>query len=93
MKDEPAFPIPEAFVRNTDLREYEAARNYIGLSKREYFAAIAMQGMCACSTAAEAIQVQQQNIPAGFEKIMSLAAVTIADALIEALQGQGESNG
>lgn len=41
--NEPAYPSPAAYSANGDVVIYHE----LGLTKREYFAAMAMQGMCA----------------------------------------------
>lgn len=72
MKDEPAFP---RVVINTLDKEYHEP--YQGLTKREYFAAMAMQGLLAHSAYSN-----------GIEDAADLA-VQGADALIESLtEGQ-----
>ena len=49
MKDEPAFPVSiEKYCENVPaFKPKTRTNNYAGLTKREYFAAMAMQGLCA----------------------------------------------
>lgn len=71
-------PLPE------NLR-YSDDSNYDGLTKREYFAAMAMQGLC--KDGAWSQKVQQQCESKGVTSSQGIAyyAVDLADALIEAL--------
>ena len=55
--------------------------NFKGLSKREYFAAMAMQGLCANEVWAKSIN----NHWSSFIDRLSLSSSQIADALIKAL--------
>ena len=61
MKDEPAFPVPELGVAD-------------GLTKREYFAGLAMQGILSCRGLSY------------HEELLSLHAIKIADALLAELE-------
>lgn len=65
--NEPMNPLPS-------LRSL--SEGYNGLTKREYFAGLAMQGLCACST------VEADN------DYLTFCSVKIADKLIEALNKQ-----
>ena len=67
-KDRPAFPITE---EQTDRIE-EGVDMYYGLTKREYFAAAALQGLCASDYA-------------GGQRKHAEMAVELADELIKAL--------
>lgn len=51
----------------------------IGLTKREHFAAMAMQGLCANSC---------ENSPAGLWDVVAADAVKAADSLLKALESQ-----
>ncbi len=67
--DKPANPVkPEVIQGNQQV--------YTGLTKREHFAAMAMQGLCA------------DSIPGGHHlpRNLSVEAVQHADALLEALE-------
>lgn len=88
MKDEPAFPMvgskPDRFYTH-DSREFTTVVAEVfstgGLSKRELFAAMAMQGFCANSFCAENLKSLQDSgatLPA-----LSVAA---ADGLIAELE-------
>ena len=70
-----AFPLIRTRKKYTEKGlEYMATRSAGGLTKREYFAAMAMQGM------------QSENPTTGLDhETLALCAVAQADALIEAL--------
>ena len=68
--NETAYPIIGSNVN--DIREVEVKES--GLTKREYFAALAMQGYCA-----------HRYTPHQNEKGVAEYSVKLADALIEAL--------
>lgn len=73
----------------TDYVEGQAChsiRSY-GLTKREYFAALAMQGMCARSYPAD----KQWDKP--FVEYVQKAAVEVADAMIAELSHPKEGSG
>lgn len=79
----PAFPL--------EVTEYVHDRAvgssvYHGLTKREYFAALAMQGICADSEMTFGIN----EFP---PEVIAQMAVDRADALIEALNREGQANG
>ena len=68
-----------------------------GLTKREYFAALAMQGMLANSHTRESV-IRQTAIkdikePGHIAQLYAEAAVRQADALIQALNAQGGGEG
>jgi hypothetical protein len=75
--DEPAFPVEVAF--SGDVLRGQQTGSYsgwaTGLTTRELFAAMAMQGLCACQGAYEEWTVEQK----------SAVAVRQADALIAEL--------
>lgn len=79
--DESAFSAP-AF---TDINEGRgSARSHdriIGLTKREYFAAMAMQGLIACPR----MPVTANNIPSSSAETIAVNALRCADALIDEL--------
>ena len=66
--DEPAFPVPETAVGGQRMRG--------GLSKREYFAAMAMQGMLASGIS------ERNSGPVS----LAMSAVEQADALLAELE-------
>lgn len=68
-KSEPAFPTREGWTEDTGKYREDTG----GLTKREYFAAMAMQGMITCPDYE------------GCEFTVSKLAVEYADALIEEL--------
>lgn len=76
-KSEPAFPGPVQFS------DYDATIIGEGLTKREYFAALAMQGLFASEIVTQAISEESSNT--GFNTLMARAACSMADALIEEL--------
>jgi hypothetical protein len=67
-----AFPPPEKAVNDIS-NGYSYPEEYLGLTKREYFAAKALQGLCADSSRS------------GQEEKYADTAVRLADALIEYL--------
>lgn len=69
----PAFPVV-AFNEEGEMTTPEA---YNGLSKREYFAALAMQGYCACMQSDRFNGVKDSDLAAW--------AVNMADALLAEL--------
>ena len=71
--DEPAFPIEASIIKAKNMDEFKMVS---GLTKREYFAAIAMQGM---------ISANYHSIDPGHEPC-SKDAVKYADALIKELE-------
>ena len=72
-----------AAFAQTDNRMSDEGR---GLSKREYFAALAMQGMLANSTAIKAVADMQAEGKRGSEYFAG-SAIELADALIAMLNG------
>lgn len=77
--NQPAFATPE--VDTPDYRH----PGQIGLTKREYFAAMAMQGLCAT--------LGQDNVDACLGKGIGEASVGIADQVLAALNSQTIGNG
>jgi len=75
--DKPAYP---AIERGKDF--YESA--HLGLTKREYFAAKAMQGMLAGAWMLDA--VDDEEPPRTSPESMVGASLKLADALIEELE-------
>lgn len=75
-KNLPAFPVTE---EETDRLE-EGIDIYYGLTKREYFAAKALQGLMVQSIAGN-----HNNGTKGFNQDRAKFAVNMADALLEAL--------
>lgn len=61
--------------------------NRSGLTKREHFAAVALQGIL-CEYWDPALQRQSESAGSNISKAMAITAVDIADALIEALNQQ-----
>ena len=76
MKDKPAFPFN--FDVNDDGRK--AIINAPGLTKREYFAGLAMQGLCADFGQFEPLDDSENIVPALMKE-----SVAMADALLEEL--------
>ena len=75
--DAPAFPA-------IDEQTYEP-----GLTKREYFAAMAMQGMCAGihkSTVTIPLDTDKEYIEELLRSVISKGAISVADALIKELE-------
>jgi len=66
----PAFPSPAVLAPDGSTEQYGTP----GISVREYFAALAMQGLIACPTGSDSLQE------------IADVAVKMADALIEALK-------
>lgn len=71
---DPAFP-----VALDDFRDFEH-HPALGLTKREYFAAIAMQGIVASSVTTEAYTISA----------MARDSVRLADALLAALENEDD---
>lgn len=61
-----------------------------GLTKREYFAAIALQGICSTFSGSPNAERQAEKIGKTLSETMAIYAVDVADALINALN---EKNG
>ena len=57
-----------------------------GLTKREYFAAMAMQGLCSDSAVIKAIHEEAKNRDTMPEQIISASSIRVADALLAALE-------
>lgn len=71
-----AFPID-----TNDLSEVK-----LGLTKREYFAAMAMQGLCASGFGTDKhIQSQTEEVGSNVSEAMAVFSVDIADTLIAEL--------
>lgn len=86
MKDEPAFPQMETKEYRSHYNDegeevyHQALAPTGGLTKREYFAAMAMQGLCA----------QYSDITNGDKpRVVATEARDIADALIKQLEEDG----
>lgn len=76
IKNEPAFPIPrelDSYDSSAETFQYESTPMSFGLTKREYFAAKALQGLCS-------------NSFAGHLNSRAETAVLLADALILELE-------
>lgn len=58
---------------------------YGGLTKREYFAAMAMQGICANASFLSALNDTANNNNTHTEKLVAFSSVEVADALIAEL--------
>lgn len=56
-----------------------------GLTKREYFAALAMQGLCATFSGSPNAERQAEKVGKTLSETMAIYAVDVADALINAL--------
>ena len=56
-----------------------------GLSKREYFAAMALQGICATFSGSPNAERQAEKVGKTLSETMAIYAVDVADALIKAL--------
>jgi hypothetical protein len=71
--DQPAYPITEA---EKDRLDTNPDISYMGLTKREYFAAMAMQGLLSC-----------QHTYGDFYKIAG-DAVALSDSLLQQIENQ-----
>ena len=58
---------------------------YSGLTKREYFAAMALQGLCATFSGSPNAERQAEKVGKTLSETMAIYAVDVADALINAL--------
>jgi hypothetical protein len=76
--NEPAFPIPASDLTGS----YDAAQ---GLTKREHFAAMAMQSMCAGPGAEMVASRDGRYDETNWKEIVAMNAVEFADALIAEL--------
>ena len=56
-----------------------------GLTKREYFAAMALQGICATFSGSPNAERQAEKVGETLSETMAIYAVDVADALINAL--------
>jgi len=56
-----------------------------GLTKREYFAAMALQGLCATFSGSPNAERQAEKVGKTLSETMAIYAVDVADALINAL--------
>ena len=56
-----------------------------GLSKREYFAAMALQGICSTFSGSPNAERQAEKVGKTLSETMAVYAVDVADALINAL--------
>lgn len=86
MGDEAAFPVQEGMISGST-KEVPAAS---GLTKREYFAAMAMQGMI---DATQANSTAFDFELASGQSEIARHAVSMADALLAALASQEVGNG
>lgn len=75
----PAFPCDE--VEYADSGEVSVVAHNYGLTKREYFAGLAIQGICANP---EALMRDNSGYP-----VLARAAANIADALLAKLNKKG----
>ena len=78
MKDDPAFPYYMQVAPGIH------RRGPVGLTKREYFAGLAMQGLIGNETALDFIFKKTDDIHSQMELTAKMAVVT-ADALLEEL--------
>ena len=105
MKDEPAFPIKMTTLEWRDSGMRVPKDRIFGLTKREYFAGLAMQGLCANNIQidttdytkkepSDELRFVSQSIQPLFDLRTDLAlkAVGIADALIKELEGSGSKS-
>lgn len=83
--NEPAFPELTSVYDEGDDRQHIESRG--GLTKREYFAAMAMQGMLANRSLVDAgiKEVGAKEIP----RLTAITAMKCADALLLALEQKG----
>lgn len=80
--DTPAFPVPsETGGHWADPETCKIWEHYSGMSKREYFAALAMQGLLAVQESPWMTESDTKGI--------AVTAVAQADALIAALSKEG----
>ena len=87
MKDDPVYPQNVAFSPYGDVASsWDSGLG--GLTKREYFAAMAMQGILANLDGDELLPVMVEQNKQAYE-LVAEGAVNNADALINALQAQG----
>lgn len=80
MKTDPAFPTLLQFNDSNDVIQQATP----GLTKRELFAALAMQGLLACPNSIPALKEIEKNSPMQIR--LSHASVFLADALIAELE-------
>ena len=86
MKNEPAFPNEAACKLAAELNDTKTLASYIGLTKREYFAGLAMQGYT----------TRHNGFIEDDTEAMSIAAknsVNAADALLAELAKEVENEG
>ncbi len=76
MKNEPAFPSEDR----------SGTVFHIGLTKREIFAAMAMQGFCSSFDYLRHLDARALECKTSLEKATAKAAISYADALIAALE-------
>ena len=62
-----------------------APEYHTGLTKREYFAAMALQGLCATFSGSPNAERQAEKVGKTLSETMAIYAVDVADALINAL--------
>lgn len=58
---------------------------HTGLTKREYFAAMALQGICSTFSGSNNAERQAEKLGKTLSETMAIYAVDVADALIKAL--------
>lgn len=84
--DAPAMPIPDMGVA---IDKNGVRWMSTGLSIRQHFASLAMQGLCASGFATEkSLQKQAESIGSNVSDVMAVFAVDLADALINELNKQ-----
>ena len=73
--DQPAFPIPFEIAKRID-EGYGFEKIHLGLTKREYFAGLAMQGMMANPSFYDwdAIRIAKESIVTADELLKQLSA-------------------
>ncbi len=74
MKNEPAFPFEQVEAITTNGQEI--VKNHLGLTKREYFAGLAMQGLAARGNSSMSMEGRIER------------AVDYADALLAELESE-----
>ena len=68
-----------------DPEQQFAPEYHTGLTKREYFAAMAMQGICSTFSGSPNAERQAEKVGKTLSETMAVYAVDVADALINAL--------
>lgn len=80
MKNEPAYPVLDA-----DPFERRPAEQFFGLTKREYFAGLALQATISNHEWLESLIVVGKSRGDGTAKVVCDSSVEFADSLLEAL--------